>query len=275
MGILSRLAGGSLLLLASLAAFAADPVAFISDMKGEVLLDGAGRPAFLAELLPGSKLVLGSGAAASVMYVVSGDEYGLNGPGEFVVTKEGVKAAKGSPPTRRTAPLRPGAAVVVQTSKAAMASLRMRSAPVAKAEGKGPQYPANGKIATLQPALRWGGDPAQTYTVLVTSVSGKEVYRGSAKGPSLKLPERLVPGQTYVWTVSVGAAALGDARFETLPADSIQAAEKARSGARTFQDRVLVALLLEELGASPDAREIWGQLAAERPDIPELAGLAR
>ena len=69
--------------------------------------------------------------------------------------------------------------------------------------------------------------------------------------------------------------ALGDARFETLPADAIAAAEKARAAAKSFPDRVLLALVLQDLGAAQDAREVWAQLAAERPDIPELAGLAR
>jgi hypothetical protein len=34
-------------------------------------------------------------------------------------------------------------------------------------------------------------------------------------------------------------------------------------------------MLLQEIGAAQDAREAWAQLAEERPDIPELAGLAR
>ena len=38
---------------------AADPVAFLSDIKGDVVMNGGGRPPFLAELLPGTKLSLG------------------------------------------------------------------------------------------------------------------------------------------------------------------------------------------------------------------------
>ena len=34
-------------------------------------------------------------------------------------------------------------------------------------------------------------------------------------------------------------------------------------------------MVLQDLGATQDAREVWAQLAAERPDISELAGLAR
>jgi hypothetical protein len=35
------------------------------------------------------------------------------------------------------------------------------------------------------------------------------------------------------------------------------------------------ALLLHELGATQEARAMWATLARERPDLPELAALAR
>jgi hypothetical protein len=68
---------------------------------------------------------------------------------------------------------------------------------------------------------------------------------------------------------------VGDAQFETLPAEAIAKISKARAGAKSFSDRVVHALLLQDLGATQEAREAWGALARERPDLPELAGLAR
>lgn len=262
-----------LTLLAATLSFAADPVAFISDTRGEVVLDGVGRPPFLAELLPGSRLVLGAGASAAVMYVVSGEEYALTGPGEFVVKADGVVAAKGTPPARRTTPVRVSASTLVQTSRAATASLRMRSAPAPKGGGAGPLYPVNARIATLQPTLRWHGEAGAEYSVVVTSADGREFFRGKTKGAALKLPARLAPGQSYVWGYS--GAARGESRFETLAADSVAVADKARAQAKSFADRVALALVLQDLGASQDSREVWAELALERPDIPELAGLAR
>jgi hypothetical protein len=35
------------------------------------------------------------------------------------------------------------------------------------------------------------------------------------------------------------------------------------------------AVLLQEIGATQDAREAWAGLARERPDLPELAVLAK
>ena len=68
---------------------------------------------------------------------------------------------------------------------------------------------------------------------------------------------------------------LGEARFETLPAQAMARAEKSRASARTFTDRVMHAFLLQDLGATQDAREAWAALSRERPDLPELAALAR
>ncbi len=264
-----------LFFLVSLAARGADPVAFVSDFRGEVAVNGAGRPAFLAELLPGTRLVLGRDASASVMYVVAGEEFSLKGPGEFVVTRQGVKAEKGSAPASRIPAVKANMAILVQTSRAATASLRMRSAPAPRSEKAGPAYPVGAKIATLQPTLRCAGDANASHAVVVTTAAGKEVFRGGTKGTSIRLPVRLAAGQGYAWTCATGTGEPAEARFETLPAEAIATAEKARAAARTFPDRVLLAMLLQELGAAQDSREAWAQLAGERPDIPELAGLAR
>lgn len=264
-----------LLLAIAFAARAADPVAFVSDFQGEVAMNGGGRPPFLAELLPGTRLALGAGATMAVMYVVTGEEYSLKGPGEFVVTKEGVKATKGSAPASRVPAVRPSVATMVETSKTATASLRMRSAPGRPGPRAGAVYPVNTKIATLQPTLRWSGEASATYAVVVTSASGKEIHRGNVRGNSLRLPVKLVAGQGYAWACSAGDVVVAEARFETLSAESIASAEKARAAAKSFPDRVLLAMSLQDLGAAQDAKEVWAQLAAERPDIPELAGLAR
>ena len=270
----ARAIAATFLFLASLVVQAADPVAFVSDFRGDVAMNGAGRPPFLAELIPGTKLVLGAEATATVMYVVSGEEFLLKGPGDFTVTRQGVKAVKGPAPAIRVPPLKASTTVLVQTSRTATASLRMRSAPAPRGDRSGPLYPVNAKIASAQPVLRWAGDAGGTWTVVVSTAAGKEAFRGAAKGTTLRLPVRLAAGETFLWSVSAGSES-GEARFETLPADAIAAADKARAAAKSFADRVLLAMFLQDLGAAHDSREVWAQLAAERPDIPELAGLAR
>lgn len=270
-------AGAALLLWASsLWACAADPVAFLADVRGEVILNGGGRAPFLAELAPGARLTLATGATAAVMYVVSGEEFELKGPGEYAVAPDGVRAEKGPLPSRRAAPVRPSAAVLVKSSRAATASLRMRGgATVKPAEPAGLRYPVDARIATLQPTLRWDGALGASLLVELTEAEGKAVFKGPSKGPSLRLPVKLEPGRAYAWRCLDGGRVVGAARFETLAAEGVAAAERARGDAKGFTDRVALALLLQDLGAAQDARELWIQLSAERPDLPELAVLAR
>jgi hypothetical protein len=272
---LFRTALAATLLFANVQAQAADPVAFLSDVRGDVTIDGNGRPPFLAELLPGTTLVLGTGGGAAVMYVVSGEEFAFRGPGEFVVTRSGVKSRKGAAPSIRTPALRASTRVLVDTSRAATASLRMRSAAVPRQERAGLLYPVNARIATLHPVLRWLGEPGARYSVAVTGADGKEVFRGIVRETSLRLPVRLKAAASYAWRCTAGDEVLGEARFETLPAEAISTADRARSSATTFGDRVIFAMVLRDLGSDADSREVWSDLAAERPDIPELAGLSR
>jgi len=62
--------------------------------------------------------------------------------------------------------------------------------------------------------------------------------------------------------------------LKTLSPEAIAKAEKSRKAARTFSDRVMHAFLLQDLGATQDAREAWAALARERPDLPELGVLS-
>ena len=82
----------------------AEGIAFLSNLKGDVAVDGNARPILLAELSRCAKLVLGREAQASVMFVSSGKEYALKGPGEFLVKDTEIAASSGMPPmTRETA----------------------------------------------------------------------------------------------------------------------------------------------------------------------------
>lgn len=66
---------------------------------------------------------------------------------------------------------------------------------------------------------------------------------------------------------------------EPAPAEAPLTAEarakiaRSQAAAKTFSARVSHALLLQELGATREAREAWAQLARERPDLQELAAL--
>ena len=269
-----RLVAASIAAIA-LAAQAAETVAFVADLQGNATIEGDGRLNFLAELPAGTRLLLGTGATVAVTYASSGTEFTMSGPGEYLVAPTEVKAERGTPPRKRTVSVLADPAVISRVSRTANASLRMRGITL-----KGPnaitlEYPVNTRVMTLQPTLRWSGDPtADSFAVSVTDPDGKEVWKGDVKPPMAKPNLKLTPATAYTWTVMTPKGAKAEGRFETVSAAAMAKAEKARAGARTFSDRVLHAFLLLDLGATQDAREAWAVLARERPDLPELAVLS-
>ena len=262
-------------LAAALAAQAAGPVAFVADLKGNAMIEGNGKVTFLAELAAGTRLLLGTGATVAVTYASTGDEFTVEGPGEFLVTATEVRTEKGAAPTRRRVTSLNDPGIVARVSRTATASLRMRGFQAGSTKSL-LEYPVNTRVATLQPELRWRGSGADDgVTVSLADAAGKEIWKGSAQPTSARPPVKLSPASSYKWTVMTPKGLVGEARFETLPAGALARAEKSRASARTFSDRVMHAFLLQDIGATQDAHAAWGALALERPDLPELAALAR
>lgn len=271
----------SLLLSAmALAAWAADGVAFITNMKGEIAVDGSPRPLLMSELAKGQKIVVGRESQLSVMFIQSGKEYFLKGPGEYTVGEREVTAGHGMPPTTRETAWRASNQVLVKVSQTSSASIRMRSLGTKKAEEK-PRlvYPTQGAISSLQPTFRWAlADPkvATEITLVAVGKEDKPICKGKSSAGSYKSPVKLQPDTEYAWTIAAAGADIGTGTFRTLPADAIEQVEKRKPSDRAdFSDRLLYALLLQDLGAIQEAREAWGKLAEERTDLPELSALAK
>jgi hypothetical protein len=183
---------------------------------------------------------------------------------------------KGAAPVKRTVTTLPDPGVVTRVSQAATASVRMRGmAMPAPAAATVLEYPVDARVATLRPVLRWKGDLPADGMVVVQDAAGKEVWKGKAQPNNAAASLKLSPATRYTWTLMTSRGPVAQAKFETLPADAVARAEKSRAGARSFSERVLHAFLLQDLGAHQDAREAWAVLARERPDLPELAALAR
>ncbi len=265
------------LAVAAPAAFASS-VAFITNLKGEVTLDGGARPAVLSELSRGQKLALGKDALASVMYIASGKEYVLRGPGDYLVKDTEVSASSGVPPVTRTTEWRPSNKALAQVAQSSAASVRMRSIPPPKPDPGKLQFPTQGVITTLQPTFRWAPPEVKGPVDFWLALLGDDKPVASAKigGASHRISVKLKPDTEYMWAVAAAGKEIGTARFRTLPAESLQRIEQRRPADKAeFSDRLLYALLLQELGATQEAHESWAKLAAERADLPELSTLAK
>ena len=260
--------------IAAAAAWAADSVAFFSNIKGDVAVDGA-KPQLLAELSRGQKLTLGKDAMASVMFIASGKEFPLKGPGEFVVQDAGLAPSSGgAAPAARVTEWRASTRVLGQVSQTSAASVRMRSVPPPKPPPPALLFPTQGNIANLQPTFRWS-DPGPAMVTLSVAGSDKPVITGKTSTNSYRVPAKLKPDTDYTWVVKSGDKELGTGKFRTLPNEAVQRAEKRKPGEKAeFSDRLMYALMLQDLGAVQEAQEQWAQLSRERADLPELAGFA-
>ena len=266
----------AVILFGSMAA-SAEGIAFITNMKGDVALDGNPRPTLLAELAKGQKLTLAQDAQASVMFVATGKEYALKGPGQYLVNDSEMSASSGTAPVARETHWHASNKVLVQVAQTSAASVRMRSLAVPKPDTD-PKllYPTQGNVATLQPTFRWRGTEGKGELVLLVAGQEKPVHSAKVSGSSYKMGAKLRPDTEYTWIVTIAGNEIGTGHFRTLPSEALAQLDKQRPSDKSdFSDKVMFALTLQELGATQDARDSWTRLAQEREDLPELAAFAK
>jgi hypothetical protein len=265
------------MLLAAATASFADGIAFITNIKGDISVDGNMRPALLSELSRGQKIIVGKDAQASVMYITSGKEYLLRGPADYTVKDTEITGSIAMPPVTRDTGWRTSNKVLAQVAQTSSASVRMRSIGKPKVEEPKLIFPTQGSIATLQPTFRWRADEkAQGDFMLMAVGQEKPVLVAKAAGGSYRVPTRLAADTEYAWTVTVAGNELGAGKFRTLTPDALAQVERRRPSERAeFSDRLLFTLMLHEMGAVQEARESWARLAQERADLPELASLGK
>ncbi|MBI3714761.1 MAG: hypothetical protein HY255_02070 [Betaproteobacteria bacterium] len=263
----------------------AQGIAFVTDVKGAATID-AGKATLMAELKKGARVGCAKECSVGVMYLQSGKEFVIKGPGDFIVGDSEVNAKIGAPPMVRETQWKVSAQTVAQVAQTSSASIRMRAigTAAAKAEEKLPAdrllYPTETRVASLQPAFRWAAtnEKGPFDFELKAGEAGKSVYKVKASATSVKLPNnlKLQPDAEYRWSVKTGSADVGAASFKTLPAYSLEITQKRKPDDKAqFSDWLLYALTLKELGADQDANEVWARLAKDRPDMPELASLAK
>ena len=180
--------------ISALSAQAQSGIAFVTDVKGEASLD-TGKASLMAEVKKGARISCVRECQVGVMYLLSGKEYVLKGPGDYLVGDSEVTAKIGPPPTIRDTKWKVSSQVVAQAVATSSASIRMRSlGSGAKPEVQLPAerliYPRDTKVATLQPAFRWVSANAKGpfEFELKASGSAKPVYKAKASTMNLNLP---------------------------------------------------------------------------------------
>jgi len=183
------------------------------------------------------------------------------------------------PPVARSTEWRANSRVLAQVANTSAASVRMRSVAPPKPEAATKvAFPAEGNVASLQPVFRWRAEEAKPaeFTLLVVGQEKPVHVARSVKGDTYKVPAKLRPETEYVWTATAAGNEMGAGKFRTLSNEALARIEKSRPSERAeFSDRLMFALLLQEMGATQEARESWARLSRERADLPELSALAR
>lgn len=265
-------------------AFAQSGIAFISDLKGDVAVD-AGKATLMAELKKGTKITCARECLVGVMYLVSGKEFVVKGPGDYQVGEAEVSAKLGPPPMPRETKWKVSSQTVAQAALTTSASIRMRSLGSGKVDTIALPlerliYPRDTKVATLQPAFKWASANSKGPFEFELKATGntKPVHKSRVNAMQLDLPKsvKLSPDTEYSWTVKQAGMDVGMTSFKTLAAHALDVTGQRKPDDKApFSDWLLYALTLKEVGADQDAGEVWTRLAKDRPDLPELAALAK
>jgi hypothetical protein len=270
----------ALALAGAAAAWASDPPGLVIDVQGEATLGGQ-RVAILTGLPPGAEVALGTASRVVVVHTQNGRQYELIGPGAF-------RWGNG-----RAEIVRPGELRVRESADAAFGDLRLRTGRIAQASISMRGATAETKVRLDSPvstwlleaprAFRWEPVAGATgYRFQLTDSNGKALHETRTATPAVDLPAgvALEPGRTYGWQVQAdlpgGKTIDAWTEFGLAGADLRTRVDRARPRAdASFGDRLLYALLLEELGLREEAARLWSTLARERPADPDLAARAQ
>jgi len=278
-GVLRRLAAAFALVCAA-GAWASEPPGLIIDVQGEATLAGK-RVAILTGLPPGAEVSLAPAAKVVVVHTQNGRQFELIGPGAF-------RWASG-----RMEIVRPGELRVRESADATFGDLRIRTGRIAQASISMRGTPGESKLELVSPVSTWLLEPpksfrwqpvagAASYRFQLTDSNGKVLHELRAAAPPVELPAGVVleAGRTYGWQVQAelpaGRAVDGWTEFGVAGPDLRARVDRARPRAdASFADRLLYALLLDELGLREEAGRLWEQLARERPGDLDLASRAQ
>lgn len=269
----------ALLLACAAGAPASDPPALIIDVQGEATLAGK-RVAILTGLPPGAEVSLASAARVVVVHTQNGRQFELIGPGAFRWAGGKVEI------------VRPGELRMRESADAAFGDLRIRTGRIAQASISMRGAPGASKVELASPASTWLLEPprsfrwipvadAVSYRFQLTDSNGKPLHEARTSAVTVALPAAVVfeAGRTYGWQVHAelpgGRTVDGWTEFGVAGPELRARVDRARPRAdASFGDRLLYALLLDELGVREEAGQLWTQLARERPADSDLAARA-
>lgn len=273
-----------LLLVFSVFVYAAEPVAMITDLKGGAHLVSQKTAAQLAVLtyLPvGEEIILDAGAQMVVTYFDESAEFSFKGPAHILVQQKTVKVVKGNPADMRNLDKEKSvsAAKFVRSGKLSFATVEMRSLAIKPTL----LSPVNTRITTATPLFSWKSvNEAENYLLVVSEEGGQPIQKVNVTSNSWQLPMETVlkPGVNYQWsveeTLKSGEKVTSKGTFSVADAETVKWVLSKRPVAdASFSEKLGYAIFLESEGFRGEAKVLWRELAALRPDDVNLKFRAR
>lgn len=243
---------------------AAQAVALVVDRVGSVVVtrpSGTSPVQLLMAMPLGAKFHLSIDGQLKLLYLQSGDEYTLTGPGDGELRGE-APAFETSRMQRlsgkSTGPLK------LQLDNVAFAGVVMRGGAFT------PRYPAG--VVTERP-IKVGWNTLlenARFRVEIRDEQGQLLWHDDIVGTTAPFPRGILfePGERYEWTVRFAdfEGPVSGITFEWAQPDIRSLAARLKpTDTATFSQRTTYALWLEHVGAVGEARQAWNVLAQERP----------
>lgn len=274
-------AGAAAVLLAAVAAQAAEPIALVTDLEGKATAgDPAAPVTILTEMAENARIEVGAGGRLVLLYLRSGDEYEFRGPAAARLASAGPEVLSGAKPEQRSSAVgRAGKGIRVRPQGLAQGALVTRSA---KPGARIRLLSLNGTLTLeARPEFRWSlPQPAAETLFELSDGAGRVLHEGRVSGDSLRLPDSvaLQEGVAYTWTL---AARLKDGRKYFSSGDFTLAGAELRRQVEALRpapgapvsERVAYAVWLDQKDLRDEARRYWTAIVTERGDDPRLKSL--
>ena len=257
----------------------AQGLAMVLDRAGDVEVTTSGKTARLnlLDYLPaGAELRLPAGAAATLVYLPTSQEWRFAGPGRYRLQPDKPSALQGAAPDARPMPATASQAMAklepAQRERMTLGAVVMRGNTALRIVS-----PNNVDVLNARPTLLWQAAVGSSVRVTVSTADSQTVSAQTVTSALLWTVPETLPAGEYAWRAEVISDAPGVARigrFRVID-DSDERRKKIGPVPTSFSQRVARAATLESESLPHDALLLWRELSAERPEEETIRQWAR
>jgi hypothetical protein len=257
----------------------AQGLAMVLDRTGEVEVTASGKTARvnLLDYLPaGAELRLSTGAAATLVYLPSSQEWQFAGPGRYRLQPDKPSVMQGPTPKVRAMPVPASQAMAklepAQRERMALGAVVMRGNTALRIVS-----PNNVDVLNARPTLLWQTADGSSVRITVTPADSQTMTAQTVTSAmQWTVPAELTAGE-YEWRVELlsdpdGMSRTG--RFKIIDDTDVRRKKMSLIPTR-FPQRVARAVTLESESLPHDALMLWRALSAERPEEETIKQWAR